>query len=65
MNRLMMDKRNCKRWHRKLYFNSWYEHFDLFPRISDDYNKYGYYKWSFSIGWMFWYIYFSGEPQKV
>ena len=60
-----MEKRNWKRWHRKFYFNSYYDQFDILPRITIEHNKYGHYKWAFVVGWLFWNIYFNGEPEKI
>ena len=55
--------RDWKKWHRKFYFNKYIASFELLPRITIEYNKYSHYKWAFSIGWLFWYVYFNGEPE--
>lgn len=53
----------ARKWHRKLYFNKMFGMFNVLPIITIEYVKYAHYKWRFSIGWMFWYIYFNGEPE--
>ena len=52
-----------RKWHRKLYFNKMDAMFNVLPVITIEYQKYAHYKWRFSIGWLFWYFYFNGEPE--
>ena len=53
----------ARKWHRKLYFNKMDAMFNVLPVITIEYQKYAHYKWRFSIGWLFWYFYFNGEPE--